>query len=80
MNVDRFLLEYDDERSGTFEPLRFVPKGKIVVLGLITRSGRNWKRRTRWQGGSKRRHDLCRWRIWPSARSAGSLRRWKGIY
>ncbi len=34
--VDRFLLEYDDERSGTFEPLRFVPKGKIVVLGLIS--------------------------------------------
>jgi 5-methyltetrahydropteroyltriglutamate--homocysteine methyltransferase len=32
----RFLLEYDDERSGGFEPLRFVPKGKIVVLGLIT--------------------------------------------
>lgn len=36
MNVDRFLLEYDDARSGTFEPLRFVPKGKTVVLGLIS--------------------------------------------
>jgi 5-methyltetrahydropteroyltriglutamate--homocysteine methyltransferase len=36
LNVDRFLLEYDDERSGTFEPLRFVPKGKTVVLGLIS--------------------------------------------
>jgi len=34
--VDRFLLEYDDERSGTFEPLRFVPKNKIAVLGLIS--------------------------------------------
>ena len=34
--VDRFLLEYDDERSGSFEPLRLVPKGKIVVLGLIS--------------------------------------------
>ena len=34
--VDRFLLEYDDERSGTFEPLRFVPKDKTVVLGLIS--------------------------------------------
>jgi 5-methyltetrahydropteroyltriglutamate--homocysteine methyltransferase len=33
---ERFLLEYDDERSGGFEPLRFVPKGKIVVLGLIS--------------------------------------------
>jgi 5-methyltetrahydropteroyltriglutamate--homocysteine methyltransferase len=36
MDVDRFLLEYDDERSGTFEPLRFVPRGKTVVLGLIS--------------------------------------------
>jgi 5-methyltetrahydropteroyltriglutamate--homocysteine methyltransferase len=36
MDVDRFLLEYDDERSGTFQPLRFVPKGKTVVLGLIS--------------------------------------------
>ncbi len=36
LDVDRFLLEYDDERSGSFEPLRFVPKGKIVVLGLIS--------------------------------------------
>jgi len=33
---DRLLLEYDTERAGGFEPLRFVPKGKIVVLGLIT--------------------------------------------
>jgi 5-methyltetrahydropteroyltriglutamate--homocysteine methyltransferase len=36
LNVDRFLLEYDDDRSGTFAPLRFVPAGKIVVLGLIS--------------------------------------------
>ena len=36
LHHQRFLLEYDDERSGGFEPLRFVPKGKIVVLGLIT--------------------------------------------
>jgi 5-methyltetrahydropteroyltriglutamate--homocysteine methyltransferase len=34
--VDGFFLEYDDERSGGFEPLRFVPKGKQVVLGLVT--------------------------------------------
>ena len=34
--VDRFLLEYDDERSGTFEPLRLVPKDKTVVLGLVS--------------------------------------------
>jgi 5-methyltetrahydropteroyltriglutamate--homocysteine methyltransferase len=36
LRVDRFLLEYDDARSGTFEPLRFVPRGKHVVLGLIS--------------------------------------------
>jgi len=36
LQVDRFLLEYDTERSGGFEPLRMVPKGKSVVLGLIT--------------------------------------------
>ena len=36
LEVDRFLLEYDDERSGTFEPLRFVPKDKTVVLGLVS--------------------------------------------
>ncbi len=36
LQVDRFLLEYDSERSGGFEPLRLVPRGKSVVLGLIT--------------------------------------------
>jgi 5-methyltetrahydropteroyltriglutamate--homocysteine methyltransferase len=34
--VDRFLLEYDTERAGGFEPLRFVPSDKTVVLGLVT--------------------------------------------
>jgi 5-methyltetrahydropteroyltriglutamate--homocysteine methyltransferase len=36
MEVDRFLLEFDDQRSGDFEPLKEVPAGKTVVLGLIT--------------------------------------------
>jgi 5-methyltetrahydropteroyltriglutamate--homocysteine methyltransferase len=36
LDVDGFFLEYDDERSGGFEPLRFLPKGKQVVLGLVT--------------------------------------------
>ncbi len=36
LQVDRFLLEYDDHRSGSFEPLRFVPRDKAVVLGLIS--------------------------------------------
>jgi 5-methyltetrahydropteroyltriglutamate--homocysteine methyltransferase len=36
LGVDGFFLEYDDARSGGFEPLRFVPPGKLVVLGLVT--------------------------------------------
>jgi 5-methyltetrahydropteroyltriglutamate--homocysteine methyltransferase len=36
LNVNGYFLEFDDERSGTFEPLRFVPAGKQVVLGLVT--------------------------------------------
>jgi 5-methyltetrahydropteroyltriglutamate--homocysteine methyltransferase len=33
---DRFMLEYDSPRAGSFEPLRFVPKGRVVVLGLVS--------------------------------------------
>jgi 5-methyltetrahydropteroyltriglutamate--homocysteine methyltransferase len=36
LNVDGYFLEFDDARSGGFEPLRFVPPGKVVVLGLVT--------------------------------------------
>jgi 5-methyltetrahydropteroyltriglutamate--homocysteine methyltransferase len=36
LEVDGFFMEWDDERSGGFEPLRYVPKGKTVVLGLVT--------------------------------------------
>jgi len=36
MHLDGYFMEYDDERSGGFGPLRFLPKGKIVVLGLVT--------------------------------------------
>ena len=36
MNLDAYFMEYDDDRSGDFRPLRFLPKGKIVVLGLVT--------------------------------------------
>jgi 5-methyltetrahydropteroyltriglutamate--homocysteine methyltransferase len=36
LNVDGYFLEYDDARSGDFTPLRFVPREKIVVLGLVT--------------------------------------------
>lgn len=36
MNLDGYFLEYDDDRSGGFEPLKYLPKGKIVILGLIS--------------------------------------------
>jgi 5-methyltetrahydropteroyltriglutamate--homocysteine methyltransferase len=36
MNLDAFFMEYDDERSGDFRPLRYLSKGKVVVLGLVT--------------------------------------------
>jgi 5-methyltetrahydropteroyltriglutamate--homocysteine methyltransferase len=36
MDLDAYFLEYDDDRSGDFRPLRFLPKDKVVVLGLVT--------------------------------------------
>jgi 5-methyltetrahydropteroyltriglutamate--homocysteine methyltransferase len=36
MNIDAYFLEYDDDRSGDFRPLRYLAKGKLVVLGLVT--------------------------------------------
>ena len=36
MNLDAYFMEYDDARSGDFKPLRYLPKGKTVVLGLVT--------------------------------------------
>ena len=36
LDYDRLLLEYDSERAGTFEPLRYVPSDKVVVMGLVT--------------------------------------------
>ena len=36
MNLDAYFMEYDDDRSGNFKPLRYLPKGKTVVLGLVT--------------------------------------------
>ena len=41
MKIDGFFLEYDDERSGDFAPLRFTPKGKMIVLGLMSSKNRN---------------------------------------
>ncbi|GAB3169039.1 5-methyltetrahydropteroyltriglutamate--homocysteine S-methyltransferase [Telluribacter humicola] len=40
INVDAYFLEYDDERSGDFAPLRFVPNNKVVVLGIVSSKSR----------------------------------------
>jgi 5-methyltetrahydropteroyltriglutamate--homocysteine methyltransferase len=45
LEVDGFFMEWDDERSGGFEPLRFLPKGKVVVLGLVTTKRRELEQR-----------------------------------
>ena len=47
LDVDGFFLEYDDERSGGFEPLRYIPKGKKVVLGLISSKFPRWRSKDR---------------------------------
>jgi 5-methyltetrahydropteroyltriglutamate--homocysteine methyltransferase len=41
IGVDGYFMEYDDERSGGFEPLRLLPKGKKVALGLVTTKSGN---------------------------------------
>ena len=45
IRCDRWLLEYDSDRAGTFEPLRFMPRDKVVVLGLITTKSGSLERR-----------------------------------
>ena len=61
LNYDGYFLEYDTERAGGFEPLRFLPKGnKIVVLGLVTTktgdAGKEGRRQTAHRGGDQ----ICR--------------------
>ncbi len=75
LNVDRFLLEYDTERAGGFEPLRFMPRDKTVVLGLISSK----EPRLESQDELKRRIDerpsTYPSRTWQSALNAASHRR-----
>ena len=78
LDVDGFFLEYDDARSGGFEPLRFVPPGKMVVLGLVTTKRGELESQGRAQAahrGGRRSSSTstscaCR-------RSAGSPRPWR---
>ena len=55
INVDGYFLEYDSERAGGFEPLRFLPKGKTAVLGLVTTKSAQLESRTSSSGASTRR-------------------------
>ena len=57
LGVDGFFLEYDDARSGGFEPLRFVPRDKLVVLGLVTT-----------KRGELESKDQLKWRIEEASR------------
>ena len=78
-DIDAFFLEYDDARSGDFAPLRFLPKGKTVVLGLVsTKLGEletkdEIKRRIDEAAKYRRRSTS-----WPSARNAASPARSTG--
>ena len=74
LDVDGFFLEYDDARSGGFEPLRFVPKGKQVVLGLVTTKRGELERRTSSSAGSRRRRSTSTSSSSACRRSAGSRR------
>ena len=57
INVHGYFMEYDTDRAGGFEPLRFVPKGKTVVLGLVTSKSGRWKAATRSSAASSRRRN-----------------------
>jgi 5-methyltetrahydropteroyltriglutamate--homocysteine methyltransferase len=54
LDIDAFFLEYDDPRSGDFAPLRFLPKGKTVVLGLVTTKARRNGKQGRHQAPHRR--------------------------
>ena len=75
--AQRLLLEYDDERSGSFEPLREVPDDRMVVLGLVTtKSGAPRDRARSWSAGPARRRrfiDLERLAISPQCGFATSV-------
>ena len=80
IKVDGYFMEYDTERAGGFEPLRFVPKGKTVVLGLVTSKSGTLEGEGRDQaphrpGGEIHRRRTAR----ASARNAASPRPRKAI-
>ena len=80
INVHGYFLEYDSDRAGGFEPLRFVPKGKTVVLGLVTsKSGRLELRDDTSSAASRRRRNTFHSSNYACRRNAGSRPRKKAI-
>ena len=61
IDVDGYFLEYDSTRAGGFEPLRFLPKGKIAVLGLVTTRAASSSSRTSSSAASTKRRSMRRW-------------------
>ena len=72
LDVDAFFCEFDDDRSGGFAPLRFVPPGKAVVLGLVTTKRGRLETPTRSSAASTRPRSTSRSTSSPSPRSAAS--------
>ena len=64
IKVHGYFMEYDTERAGGFEPLRLVPKGKTVVLGLVTSKTGHLKSKDAISGGSTRRRNSFRSISW----------------
>lgn len=63
---DGFFLEYDTDRAGGFEPLRFLPKGKqVAVLGLITSKSGTLEKKTTSSGASTRQPSMSTSTSWP---------------
>jgi len=80
INVHGYFMEYDSERAGGFEPLRFVPKGKQVVLGLVTSKTASSNPRTRSSAASSRRRNSCRSIRSVCRRNAASRRATKATF
>ena len=79
VSADRLLLEYDDNRSGSFEPLRLVPDDKTVVLGLVSTKDGELERRATWSSASTTRVASSQKTNSPSAPSAASPARLSAI-
>ena len=75
VNAQRLMLEYDDERSGGFEPLAALPEDKFAVLGLVTTKSPRRETVDELAPGSRRRARSARSSGWRSRRSAVSRRR-----